>query len=63
MTVRTAVLKQHSDYINGALRQVISCHDLFASSLKHDQHNHKLQSQRGGLRNLLMLFLVFHLNY
>lgn len=51
MTVRASLLKQQIDYINGALRHAVSCHDVFTSSLKQDQQNYKLQSQRGGLRN------------
>lgn len=50
MTVKAALLKQQVDYVNGAFRHVISCHDLFATSLRQDQYNYKLQSQRGGLR-------------
>lgn len=51
MTVRASLLKQQTDFINGAHRHAVSCHDLFTNSLKQDQHNYKLQAQRGGLRN------------
>lgn len=51
MTVRASLLKQQTDFINGALRHAVSRHDLFTSSLKQDQYNYKLQAQRGGLRN------------
>ncbi|KZS12829.1 Inhibitor of nuclear factor kappa-B kinase subunit beta [Daphnia magna] len=55
MTVRASLLKQQIDYINGALRHAVSCHDVFTSSLKQDQQNYKLQSQRGGLPSCTLL--------
>lgn len=50
MTVRSALLKQQIDHINGAIRHAESCHDLFTRSLQLDVNNYSLQSQRGGLR-------------
>ena len=55
MTLQAAMLKQQIDGISGALRHATSCHDLYASSSRLDQHNYKLQSQRGGLRKQLSI--------
>lgn len=58
MTLRAAILKQQMDCINESFRHANSCHDLFVNSLKLDQLNYKLQSQRGGLRKTSLVCKV-----
>ena len=63
LTLRLALVKQQMNCLKDSLSTMTSYRELFTSSLRLDQHNHKLQSQRGGLRKILSLFFYNWWNY